>query len=177
MLDQLSKFLSFFPRNTIFLGLFEWADSSLRVIDEVRTLLHESVLVAGQDGVSSRLFAIQHEMQRGNVNTTRAAFEEAVRSDVCKFSVTVWTMFIRFCSSQKETRAKAKDVLFRAMRHCPWSKAVMMEAFLRVNRELESTELRGVFDTMTSKGLRVHVDLDEFLEEKRRKRRGNKEGR
>ncbi|KAH6897221.1 NRDE-2, necessary for RNA interference-domain-containing protein, partial [Thelonectria olida] len=175
MLEQLRRFMLYFPRNTIFLALFEWADASLRVIDEVRTLLHESVLVAGQDGVSSRLFAIQHEMQRGNVNTAKAAFEDAVRSDTCKFSVPVWTLFIKFCGSHKEIRSKAKDVLFRAMRHCPWSKAVMMEAFLTVNRDLESTELRGVFDTMTSKGLRVHVDLDEFLEMRRRERRGNKE--
>ncbi|KAI5465511.1 NRDE-2, necessary for RNA interference-domain-containing protein [Mariannaea sp. PMI_226] len=174
MLDQLSRFITLFPRNTVFLGLYEWADSSLRVIDEVRTLLYEKVLVVGQDGVGSRLFAIQHEMQRGNVNTTKAAFEEAMRSDVCKSSVPLWKLFIKFCSSHKETRPKAKDVLFRAMRHCPWSKAVMMEAFLTVNRDMESTELRGVFDTMTSKGLRIHVDLDEFLEKRRRERRANK---
>ncbi|KAF7544707.1 hypothetical protein G7Z17_g9735 [Cylindrodendrum hubeiense] len=177
MLEQLSKFIAFFPRNTIFLSLFEWADSSLRVVDEVRTLLHERVLVIGQDCVSSRLFAIQHEMQRGNVNTTKAAFEHAVTSDVCKFSVPVWVLFIKFCGSQRELRAKAKDVLFRALRHCPWSKDVMMEAFYTLSRDMESTELRGVFDTMTSKGLRVHVDLDEFLEKRRKERRGNKDRR
>ncbi|KAK7414897.1 hypothetical protein QQX98_006318 [Neonectria punicea] len=174
MLEQLNRFMAFFPRNTIFLTLFEWADTSLRVIDEVRTLLHEKVLVAEQDTVSSRVFAIQHEMQRGNVNTTKAAFEHAVSSDACKFSVPVWIFFIRFCISQKELQAKAKDVLLRALRHCPWSKDVMMEAFCTLGRVMESTELRGVFDTMTTKGLRVHVDLEEFLEKRRRERRGNK---
>ncbi|KAH7170259.1 NRDE-2, necessary for RNA interference-domain-containing protein [Dactylonectria macrodidyma] len=177
MLEQLSMFIAFFPQNTIFLSLLEWSDSSLRVVDEVRTLLHEKVLVAGQDCMSSRLFAIQHEIRRGNVNTTKAAFEHAVTSDVCKFSVPVWVMFIQFCASQRELRAKAKDVLFRALRHCPWSKDVMMEAFYTVSQDMESTELRGVFDTMTSKGLRVHVDLDEFLEKRREKRRGIKERR
>ncbi len=51
---------------------------------------------------------------------------------------------------------------------------VMMEAFNTLGRVMESTELRGVFDTMTTKGLRVHVDLEEFLEKRRRERRGNK---
>ncbi|KAH7023750.1 NRDE-2, necessary for RNA interference-domain-containing protein [Ilyonectria destructans] len=175
MLEQLSKFIAFFPRNTIFLSLFEWADASLRVVDEVRTLLHETVLVPGQDCVSSRLFAIQHEMQRGNVNTTKAAFEHAVTSDMCKFSVPVWVLFIKFCGSQRELRAKAKDILFRALRHCPWSKDVMMEAFYTLSRDMESTELRGVFDTMTTKGLRVHVDMEEFLDKRRKERRGKKD--
>ncbi|KAF4979484.1 hypothetical protein FZEAL_4343 [Fusarium zealandicum] len=171
LLEQLRQFLAYFPRNTIFLSLFEWADSSLRVIDETRTLLHESVLTLAQDCLSSRLFAIHHEVERGNVNTTKAAFEHAVASDACKSNVALWVNFIRFCSAQKELRPKAKDVLFRALRHCPWSKDVMMEAFLTLNRDMESSELKSVFETMTAKGLRIHVDLDEFLEKRRNERR------
>ncbi|KAF5003533.1 hypothetical protein FDECE_9920 [Fusarium decemcellulare] len=177
LLEQLKQFLAYFPRNTTFLSLFEWADSSLRVIDETRTLLHETVLTPAEDCLSSRMFAIHHEMQRGNVNTTKAAFEHAVKSDACKFNVSLWISFIRFCSSQRELRPKANDILFRALRHCPWSKDVMMEAFLTLNRDMESAELKGVFETMASKGLRVHVDLDEFLEKRRNERRAKKDRR
>ncbi|KAJ3528047.1 hypothetical protein NM208_g10398 [Fusarium decemcellulare] len=177
LLEQLKQFLAYFPRNTMFLSLFEWADSSLRVIDETRTLLHETVFTPAEDCLSSRMFAIHHEMQRGNVNTTKAAFEHAVKSDTCKFNVSLWINFIRFCSSQRELRPKAKDILFRALRHCPWSKDVMMEAFLTLNRDMESVELKGVFETMASKGLRVHVDLDEFLEKRRKERRAKKDRR
>lgn len=113
-------------------------------------------------------------MERGNVNTTKAAFEHAVSSDVCKSNTSLWIKFIQFCSLQRELRAKAKDVLFRALRQCPWSKDVMMEAFLTLNRDMESSELKGVFETMASKGLRVHVDLDEFLEKRRNERRAQK---
>ncbi|KAF5627360.1 uncharacterized protein FTJAE_9237 [Fusarium tjaetaba] len=167
LLDQLKQFLVYFPRNTIFLSLFEWADSSLRVIDETRTLLHETVLTPAQDCLSSRIFAIHHEIERGNVNTTKAAFEHAVSSDNCKFNTSLWIHFIKFCSSHRELRPKAKDILFRALRHCPWSKDVMMEAFLTLNREMDSSDLKGIFETMTSKGLRIHVDLDEFLNKKK----------
>ncbi|KAM0562109.1 hypothetical protein ACHAPJ_002553 [Fusarium lateritium] len=177
LLEQLKNFLAFFPRNTMFLSLFEWADSSLRVIDETRTLLHETVLTPTQDCLSSRIFAIHHETERGNVNTTKAAFEHAVSSDACKFNTSLWINFIRFCSSQRELRPKAKDILFRALRHCPWSKDVMMEAFLTLSRDMDSSELKGIFDTMTSKGLRVHVDLEEFLEKRRSERRAEKSRR
>ncbi|KAF4457456.1 hypothetical protein F53441_506 [Fusarium austroafricanum] len=166
LLEQLKKFLVYFPRNTIFLSLFEWADSSLRVIDETRTLLHETVLAPAQDCMSSRVFAIHHEIERGNVNTTKAAFEHALSSDACKFNTSLWVNFIRFCSSQRELRPKTKDVLFRALRHCPWSKDVMMEAFLTLNRDMDSSELKSIYETMTSKGLRVHVDLEEFLDKR-----------
>jgi hypothetical protein len=161
----------------MFLSLFEWADSGLRIIDETRTLLHETVLTLGQDYLSSRIFAIHHEIERGNVNTTKAAFEHAVSSDTCKFNTTLWIKFIQFCSSQRELRPKAKDILFRALRHCPWSKDVMMEAFLTLNRDMDSSELKGIFDTMTSKGLRVHVDLEEFLDKRRVERKAEKSRR
>ncbi|KAK2679948.1 siRNA-mediated silencing protein NRDE-2 [Fusarium oxysporum f. sp. vasinfectum] len=177
LLEQLKQFLVYFPRNTIFLSLFEWADSSLRVIDETRTLLHETALTPAQDCLSSRIFAIHHEIERGNVNTTKAAFEHAVSSDTCKFNTFLWIHFIRFCSSHRELRPKAKDILFRALRHCPWSKDAMMEAFLTLNREMDSSELKGIFETMTSKGLRIHVDLEEFLDKKKNERRVEKSKR
>ncbi|CAJ0553474.1 Ff.00g119860.m01.CDS01 [Fusarium sp. VM40] len=177
LLEQLKQFLVYFPRNTVFLSLFEWADTSLRVIDETRTILYETVLTLAQDCLSSRMFAIHHEMERGNVNTTKAAFEHAVSSDACKFNTSLWINFIRFCSSQRELRPKAKDVLFRALRHCPWSKDVMMEAFVTVNRDMDSSELKGIFETMTSKGLRVHVDLEEFLDKRRNERKTEKSRR
>jgi hypothetical protein len=52
-----------------------------------------------------------------------------------------------------------------------------MEAFLTLNREMDSSELKGIFETMTSKGLRIHVDLEEFLDKKKNERRGEKSKR
>lgn len=173
--EQLLKFLSYFPRNTVFFSLLEWSDSSLRVVDETRSLLYEKALVPPHDCVSNRLFAIEHEMNRGNPNSTKAAFEQALSSDVCKSSVQVWISYIRFCHGQKELRAKARDVFYRALRHCPWSKGVMMEAFGTLIRDMESDELKAVYNTMTSKGMRIHVDMEEYREKRRgeeRKRQG-----
>ena len=42
-----------------------------------------------------------------------------------------------------------------------------MEAFVTLIRDMESSELRGVFNTISANGLRIHVDLDEFIEKRK----------
>lgn len=135
-------------------------------------MLHDRVLIKRHDCVSSRVFAIEHELTRGNVNTTQVAYERAVTSDAGKYNACLWIAYVRFCYAQRGMRARAKEVFYRALRHCPWSRGVMMEAFDSLIRVMESEELKSVFAMMTSKGLRVHVDLDEFLEARRAERSG-----
>ncbi|PFH58461.1 hypothetical protein XA68_13667 [Ophiocordyceps unilateralis] len=167
MREKLARFIEKFPRNMIFLSLFAWADTGAWVKDETRQLLSDKVLSEAHDTVSSRLFAISHELSRGNAHSTRAAFEHGVSSEACRSSVVLWLWYVRFCQSQKQLRPKARDVLYRALDCCPWSKEVMMEAFSTTpGLSLERGELRSVYEGMASKGLRIHVDLDGFLAER-----------
>lgn len=55
-------------------------------------------------------------------------------------------------------------MFYRAAGACPWAKEVYMQAFGSLWVELSGSELRGLVNTMAAKGLRVHVDLEEFLE-------------
>ncbi|KEY65824.1 hypothetical protein S7711_07205 [Stachybotrys chartarum IBT 7711] len=167
MQSHIVRFIDLFPMNTIFMSLFQWADSRLRLVDETRSLITAKSLTAPWDCVSNRAFAIHHELLRGNVNATAAAFEHALTSDACKTNAWLWTAYIRFCQGHDGLRAKAKSVFYRALRHVPFSKDVMMEAFASLVRGMESDELKAVFNTMTSKDLRVHVDLDDFLAKRR----------
>lgn len=112
----------------------------------------------------------------------------------CKYSVDIWIGYIRFLrqvylqalslsfsgfsaktgareSGKKKTDAQTasalkslKDVFYRAVAACPWSKRLYMEAFSSeaLVNELSSGELRAVVGTMVAKGLRVHVDFDGF---------------
>ena len=160
--ENLLRFIRLFPQNTMFMILFAWAESSLRIDDPVRDVLRRTVLVEPEDCLSSRIFAIYHENQVGNAHSTRAAFENALESEACSGSVALWISYIRFCYSRKELRHKTKDVFYRAVGSCPWSKELAMEAFTTLVKVMESSELRAVFNTMTSKGLRVHVDLEDF---------------
>jgi hypothetical protein len=177
MHENLMSFVDTFPKNTIFLSLLEWCDSGLRVIDETRQLLQERCLKPAEDSLSTRVFAIQHEIERGNTNSARAAFEDAVNSDACSASPFVWIWYMHFGYSQRTLRQRAKGVFYRALRHCPWSKEVMMQAFTTLIRGMESDELKSVYETMTSKGMRIHIELDDFLlqhEAKRARERGRR---
>ncbi|KLU87474.1 hypothetical protein MAPG_06474 [Magnaporthiopsis poae ATCC 64411] len=76
--EKLHRFVELFPQNTIFLSLFDWAEPSLRIDSPVRKLLQKTALVGPHDCVSTRIFAIRHELRAGNFYTARAAFEAAL---------------------------------------------------------------------------------------------------
>ncbi|ROT40363.1 DUF1740-domain-containing protein [Sodiomyces alkalinus F11] len=161
--EHLARCIDFFPRNTIFLTLFSWASPSFGIEDPARNMLRNTALAGGNDCVASRVFAIRYELQRGNAHSARAAFEHAMESPACRPNSTLWRCYIRFCCATKEHRDKAKDVFFRGVSHCPWSKELAMEAFTTLVKAMDEFELRSVFNTMASKGMRIHVDLDEFV--------------
>ncbi len=75
--ERLEGFIKSFPRNTIFLRLFEWAEPSLRIDDPVAGLLQTVVLVDPYDCLSSRVFSVHHELKTGAIYSARTAFEEA----------------------------------------------------------------------------------------------------
>lgn len=163
------KHLQSFPANAILLSVLEWSDAGLRIVDETRQLLRDQTLRPAADSVGSRLFAIQHELGRGNVHTAKAAFEQAVRSDAGRTSVVLWVWYIRFAHAQRmqlrnRSGKDARDVFYRALRHCPWAKAVFLEAFGTLAGEMASNELRSVYGMMISKGLRSHVELDDVID-------------
>lgn len=140
--------------------------------DRVRSLLQDSILSRANESLPSHVFAISYELRTGNAHSTRAAFERALTADCCNHHVGLWIAYIRFCHARKELRAKAKAVFYRAIQACPWSKAVYMEAFGTLVRDMDSTELKSVYATMCEKSLRIHVEMDEFVEEWREKMKG-----
>lgn len=155
--------MTLFPRNTIFLSLFAWAESSLRLDDPVRGLLQQTVLSRPNDCLASRIFGIRHELRLGNAHSARAAFEGAVGSEACAGSAQLWVYYVRFCYRRKELRARAKDVFYTAITRCPGSKELYLEAFTTLANVMDSSELKAVFSMVADKGLRVHVDLEEFV--------------
>lgn len=181
--DQLRTYIALFPANSIFLRLFAWADTMIIVNDPVRELLRAYVLTRAHDCLASRVFAIQHELRAGagsSAHAARAAFEQALDSDACRVggAAGLWRSYVRFCKAHaKELRGSgsgAKDVFYRALGACPWSKELIMEAFSTLAGDMESAELSSLWNTMATKGLRIHVDSEEFRAEwaHRKSRRG-----
>lgn len=182
--DQLRRFIHLFPSNTIFLRLFAWADTSILLNDPVRDLLRDPVLSAAHDCVTSRIFALQHEARAGTEHSVTAAFERAMFADACRGNVGLWLDYVRFwCYQQTSTasaihsnsknKEKTRDVYYRAIGSCPWAKELAMEAFAPgMVKGMDSAELRSVFHTIESKGLRVHVDLEDFVANWSKMRKG-----
>lgn len=157
--------LASFPQNTMLLSLYAFNERHLRIEDRVRSLLIRKILDPENDCMSSRLFAIAHEISNGNVHSLRAAFENAVESRACASNASLWKQYVLFCKSTKEYRKQAVDVFYRGMRACPWSKQYMMVVFEELRDDMAFGELRGVYKLISEKELRLHVDLEDRLDE------------
>ena len=70
-------------------------------------------------------------------------------------------------NAPQEPLARAQDVFYRALRACPWAKELYMLAFSeeKLRDAIGFDGLRRVYETMSEKGLRIHVDLGDLLEE------------
>lgn len=124
------------------------------------------------------------------MHTAKAAFEAALGiNSPCggelRGNVDLWVCYIRLLhhvykhaaisgsTSSSKDKGKdpesnplvknIKDVYYRGIAACPWSKRLYMEAFGEgMIKLMGSGELKGVVNTMVEKGLRVCVEMEAF---------------
>ena len=170
--SSLADSIAQFPQNTMFLSLYAWIEARFRIDDRVRSIITNFVLNSnsgrkGQDqeeSVISHFFAVHMEINRSitlgsNSNTIRGTFERAIRSSCGGLSAGLWKLYFLFELSRDEPE-KAKNVFYRALRACPWVKELYMSAFEHLRTVMAETELRGVYELMVEKELRIHVGLE-----------------
>lgn len=123
-----------------------------------------------------------------NENRSTATHNRSLSSGRC--SPSLWKLYVLFELSRGQIQ-RAKDIFYRGMRACPWSKDLLMLAFthlradvieqgqgqgqgdiqgpVAVSREKEQgmdlEELRRVYHVLVEKGLRIHVDIEDLLDE------------
>jgi nuclear exosome regulator NRDE2 len=163
--EHLTHFLNLFPQNSIFLSLYAWNESRLRIDNRVRNILQSTVLVPEIDTLTSRLFTIQYEIQRGTIHSVRSAFEHALSSPSSKPSSGLWRFYILYCLETQKLRTQAKDIWYRAIRACPWAKELYLIGFEKMSDMLPFSELKSIWRIMGEKDLRIHVDLEEKFED------------
>lgn len=171
--EQLTTFIHFFPRNTIFLAFYSWNESRLRIDNRVRNILLHTSLLSKHDNITSRIFSIRHELRIGTIHSVRAAFENALSSTGSKSSIGLWRLYILFCAHQKQLRTQIKSLWYRAIRACPWAKELYILGFELMGGMVGFSELRDTWKVMEEKELRVHVYLDDQLEEIETTRHGD----
>ncbi|KAG9246252.1 NRDE-2, necessary for RNA interference-domain-containing protein [Calycina marina] len=165
--DRLTNSLKLFPRNTIYLSLYTFNESRLRIENRVRTMLNDIVLTPESDNLVSRFFAIHYELAHGTIHAARAAFEHAVVSPACRGAISLWKSYIFFCAQHFPERAK--DIWYQALKSCPWAKELYVVGFETLQTVLSFDDLKATWKVMGEKNLRVHIDLEEIFEEIARK--------
>ncbi|RAH47194.1 uncharacterized protein BO95DRAFT_385957 [Aspergillus brunneoviolaceus CBS 621.78] len=157
--------------------------------------------------ITTHLFSIYTELSRpvfagSTAHSVRAAFEEAIGDDTPKSAPSssspsstspsssssarsnpsTWKLYILFELAQREIH-RAKEVFYRGMRACPWSKELIMLAFTHLRADILRPshlgdapprkgeegmgfdELRHVYNVLVEKELRIHVDIEQELDD------------
>ncbi|MCJ1435689.1 hypothetical protein MMC27_005064 [Xylographa pallens] len=164
-----------FPLNTIFLSLYAWNEARFRIDDRVRALVHDVVLSAHANNNSStqdiisHFFAVYVELRRSpttgsNIHSIRGVFERAVDSLCGSHSAAMWKLYFLF-ECERGGLQRARAVFYRAVRACPWAKELYLLAFERLGKEMSIGELKGVYEMVVERELRVFVGLEEAFEE------------
>ena len=175
--SHIAESIARFPQNTLFLSLYAWNEARFRIDDRVRFVVKELVLGGSsetrsnaQHSVIPHFFAIYSELHRGvtfgsNICTIRSAFERAVESDSGAHCAGLWKLYFLFEHSRSEAN-RAKTVFWRGIRACPWAKDLYMLAFehLRSGKMMGEADLRGIYELLGKKELRVHVGLEDMLQ-------------
>ncbi|MCJ1284860.1 hypothetical protein MMC26_004197 [Xylographa opegraphella] len=164
-----------FPHNTIFLSLYAWNEARFRIDDRVRALVHDVVLSAHADSNSSthdiisHFFAVYVELRRSpttgsNIHSIRGVLERAVESACGKQSAAMWKLYFLF-ECERGGLQRARAVFYRAIRACPWVKELYLLAFERLGQGMSVGELKGVYEMVVERELRVFVALEDAFEE------------
>ena len=174
----LTESIAQFPQNTTFLSLYAWNETRFRIDDRVRSIVEDVVLGANSDSnskesVVSHFFAIHSELKRGvnfgsNNNAVRATFERAVESRSGAHCAGIWKTFFLFEHS-RGTLKKATEVFYRGIRACPWAKELYLLPFDYLRGSpggMREADLKAVYDLIVEKELRLHVDLEELIEQR-----------
>ena len=174
--ESLSTSITLFPHNTILLSIYSWNETRFRIDDRVRTIIKDVVLKSsmddrrehGRDSVIPHFFSLFTELNRSPVSgsnkyTIRNAFERAVSDPAGAHCAGLWKTYIIFEKTRGDMK-KARAIWWRAVQACPWVKELWMMGFREMRNEMNSEELKGLYEIMVEKDLRMHVDLIDLLD-------------
>ena len=163
--DLLEELIDAFPLNTIFMSLYAWNESRIRVHDRLHSRVNKMVLRSEQkvgESIILHSFLIDLELarhQKGVVqpSTVRNAFEGALTSEICAHSASLWQRYMMFEVTQNEL-PRAEKVVLRAIGACPWVKEFFLLAFEHLGKPgvMEDGKLQALHALLEERGLRVH---------------------
>ncbi|KAI9303040.1 NRDE-2, necessary for RNA interference-domain-containing protein [Cunninghamella echinulata] len=155
------KALKLFPNNTILMGIFIWNESKTWVYNRVQNVFTENL--SRDSNVILWLSYIYFQLHRRkpyDVNLVRTIFEEAVTHPSTRSSILLWKLYIQH-EIRLENNEKAKSLLYRAVRECPWSKDLFMTGLKLLNDSFSTKELLDLTSLMMEKDIRTRIMIDQ----------------
>ncbi|GAA5861515.1 hypothetical protein JCM3774_000276 [Rhodotorula dairenensis] len=165
----LERAIQQFPNDTLFLSLFYYNELRMRIQNHFRRVVEEHVLKDDRATSQGWLFAIYAELhldaRRPNLWAIRNLFDRALDNPKTRSAPSLWTLYIDFEVRNGEY-GRAKSLIYRAIRECPWCKEFYLRPFSPTLRSVyRSRELRDFHHLLLEKGLRIRVDVDAYLQE------------
>ncbi|BGO94695.1 hypothetical protein NBRC10512_004875 [Rhodotorula toruloides] len=166
--ELLDRALQQYKNNSLFLSLAYHNELRMKIQNHFRLVMEEKVLKENAATSEGWLFAIFAELhldaRRPNIWAVRNLFDRALDNPKTKSSPSLWTLYIDFEVRNGELQ-RAKSLIYRAIRECPWCKEFYLRPFSPALRSVyRSRELRDFHHLLLEKGLRVRVDFEPFLE-------------
>ncbi|GAA6015188.1 hypothetical protein JCM11491_000498 [Sporobolomyces phaffii] len=166
--DLLERAIKQYKNNTLFLSLFYHNELRMKIQNRIRKTLEDHVLKekdVTSDGYLFAIFAELHlDVRSQNHWAVRNLFDRAVENPTTKSSPSIWTLYIDFEVRNGEL-SRAKSLIYRALRECPWCKEFYLRPFSPTLRSVyRSSELRDFHHLLLEKGIRVRIEVDPFLD-------------
>jgi len=154
--DVLSKALSEFPRNPVFLSLFIASESRSHITGRLRRYFDE--VAPKESSVVVWLFAINSENRPGATSRNLNLFERALSKDsTTRRSVNLWRSYLEYALKYAKNKHNTKGIYFRAIRNVPWSKRMWLTAIELLLEHFTLKELMEIIQLMNEKEIRFHT--------------------
>ncbi|KAI8459216.1 NRDE-2, necessary for RNA interference-domain-containing protein [Phakopsora pachyrhizi] len=157
--EILKRSIERFPNNSIFIALFGFNESRMRIDNETRRLVETIILkdsgnekriggrIRRRDFVNCKswLYSIWIEMNLNhsgyNDGSVRNLFERAVRHEKSKFCLQIWRLYFEF-EVKNQNFSRSRSILTRSFNFCPWSKELYLLLLLSDKKQLQEEEQR-----------------------------------
>ncbi|KAI9660513.1 MAG: hypothetical protein M1821_009864 [Bathelium mastoideum] len=100
------------------------------------------------------------DQRSATIYKLRSVFQRATASPGAKYNAGLWKINLGFeinVSAVNGDRTSAKEIFFRGLRQIPWCKDFAIMGFTKLGT-LSAEELKGVWEMMVERELRIYVD-------------------
>ncbi|GAA5972334.1 hypothetical protein JCM11641_002413 [Rhodosporidiobolus odoratus] len=166
--DLLERAIKEFKNNSLFLALFYHNELRMKIQNRFRRTMEELVLRENEATSEGWLFAIFAELHINsraiNVWAVRNLFDRALDNPKTRSSPSIFALYIDFEVRNGELQ-RAKSLIYRAVRECPWCKEFYLRPFSPALRSAyRARELSDFHHLLLEKGLRVRESIDVITE-------------